>query len=63
MAITRQFLEQQITDMETQVSVFTGAIQFARMLLAEMDKDMSVQEFAELVAGPGATADIIEKET
>ena len=63
MAITRQFLEEQIASLQQQVSVFTGAIQFAEMLLHQMESDgMPIQEFAEMVAGAGASATVEESQ-
>lgn len=60
--ITRQYLEQRIAELRLTIALHNGAIQFAELLLEELAKEerpggngaISAQDFAEMVAGPGA---------
>lgn len=59
MAITRELLQNHIVNLQRQIAAYNGAVEFAQMLvakLAEEEAGMPVQDFAEMVAGPGATA-------
>ena len=45
--------------MKTQIAAYNGAIEFAEFLLAQIEPDgLPIQQLAEMVAGPGATATI-----
>ena len=63
MAITREFLQAQIIHLQRQVAAYTGAIEFAEMLISKLDENagLPLNEFAEMVAGAGATATIQEE--
>lgn len=68
--ITREYLENHIAAMrarlaeaQAQAAGYNGALQFAELLLAELGAapegdGLSVGEFAEMVGGPGATAEM-----
>ena len=61
MAITREMLQAHIEAMKASIAGYQGAIQFAEMLLETLDDgpaSLSVDEFAEMIGGPGATAEI-----
>lgn len=51
--------------MRRQIAAYNGAIEYAEHLLGILDTDVnvSVQELAEAIAGPGATAEVMEMET
>ena len=58
--ITAEYLNEQIASMQAVITAHQGAIEFANHLLSvlEGDKSMTVDEFAQAVGGPGATAEI-----
>ena len=65
MAITREFLENHIVNLQRQIAAYNGAVEFAQMLVAKLADDeagMPVQDFAEMVAGTGATVEFQESE-
>ena len=56
MALTREWLQQRRDELRLQIALNEGAIQMIDHCLAEMSRTdgLPVQEFAELVGGPGA---------
>lgn len=63
--ITAEELRQEIANLEQQqqqaLAVYqqaTGALALARSMLGRFDDDMTVNEFAEMIGGNGAVADI-----
>ena len=62
MEITKEFLQDHIAQMQAQIAAYTGALQFAESLIERLDQkdeEMTVDEFAEMVGGNGATGEII----
>ena len=63
MEITRQFLEMHISTMQRQIAAYTGAVEFAQMLLGELTNNgLQPQDNETTVAGPGATATVTQNE-
>ncbi len=62
--ITREYLNNSIDGMRRQIAAYNGAIEYAEHLLGILDTDVnvSVQELAEAIAGPGATVEVMEME-
>lgn len=65
--ITAEYLKEQIAQMEAVITAHRGAIEFANHLLSVLDgaptpESLTVDEFAELVGGPGAVAKMQETE-
>jgi len=61
MEITESYLRAKIAEMQATITAYSGAIEFANHLLevlASQDTSMTVDEFAEAVAGAGATAEM-----
>ncbi len=64
--INRAYLEDHIRHMRELVAGYNGAIEFATMLLGQLEPQeqpgdgLSIGEFAEMVGGEGATAEIME---
>lgn len=63
MVVTAEMLHQQIATMRNSIAAYSGAIEFAEHLLKVLEQpdsagggDLTVNEFAEMVAGPGAVA-------
>ena len=60
--ITKEFLDQHILTMRLQMAGYEGAIQFAQSLVEHLEKEpdsMTLDEFAQKVAGVDATAEIV----
>lgn len=66
MPITAELLRAKIAEMQATVTLHQGAIQFAEFLLNELEGDgddaLSMEQVAEMVGGPGATAEVGESE-
>ena len=62
MQISAEYLRAEIAKMQQVVTAHNGAIEFAQHLLSQVENDdgMPVDEFAEMIAGNGATAEVIE---
>ncbi len=62
--VTREYLTAHIERMKTQIVAYNGAIEFAEFLLSQTEPDgLPIQQLAEAIAGPGATAEVMEMET
>jgi len=64
MTITSEKIRQHMAVIEKQMAAYQGAYQLCEQLLRECREDrddLTVNEFAEMVAGPGARATIEEE--
>ena len=60
--VTAELLRQKIAEMQATITAYNGAIEFAEYLLSVLDENdgMPVGEFAQMVGGNGATAEMQE---
>ena len=60
MPITAEYLQERIAELRLTIALHNGAIQFAEHLLQQLEEeraetgDLTAEQFAEMVAGPGA---------
>lgn len=61
MQITREYIQRHMLTIEKQIAAYQGAYQLCEQMLRDFDKpedELTVNDFAEMVGGPGARATV-----